>query len=167
MSASLLTLKVKSMIYVDRAQNTPNYFVLEDGRPVQRVGDTLTFSITCGLNDSFAIATRYVASQNIAMPLSGNEAMLKKQFEMKKGLTRATSVYYHLNECKAFARLNITVDANNIRNILKSYLSVYAVPSSLSSGGVINCKLVSLNPMQTNRITQLMLMSIWTRNILG
>ena len=168
MSVAVLSLKVKSMIYVDRMQNAQNYFVLEDTRPAQRLQDGgLSFSITCGLNDSFAIATRYVADKNIALPLVGNEAQCKNAFERKKGLTRATSVYYRINECRAFARLNITVDSNDVRRVRSSYLTVYALPKGLSSQGTLDCKQITLNPGYINRITQLMLVSLWSRSIIS
>lgn len=168
MSVANLTVKIKKMTFVDKVQNAQNYFMLEDTRPAQRVApNKLTFSITCGLNDSFAIANRYIAVDNIARQLYGNETQMRRTFEQQRGLTRATSVYYRLSECTAIARLSITVDPNNIRNVYTSYLSVYALPKGAPANGVLTCKQVAMNPNYATRITQFMLMSIWNRGILA
>lgn len=124
-------------------------------------------ALTCGLcMDNFAVGARFVTTDGYVVPLMHDEARAKAQFMTQKGLVRAASVYYSLDQCRLFARLSITIPDKRVPNRYKTHLVVYAVPDDIPRTNEIVCKDINLPPQTLNCITQQMLTCIRARNII-
>lgn len=168
-----ITIPIKRINYVDTVTNKTCPFLLEDIKCAQ-VGPTqLKYTMICGLtapNPKLGqlptIATRYIANTNIAIPLSGNETLMKKQFEMQRRLTRATSVYYRICECPLVARLSFVIDTAQGNAILSPHLTVFTLPKVIPNGNSVTCNSMQMSIEMTRCIMQFMLSALWSRHII-
>lgn len=168
-----ITIPMKHISYVDTMTNKTCPFILEDIKCV-KVGETqYRYTIVCGLTAPDprlgripTIATRYIANNNIAVPLSGNESLMKRQFEAQRRLTRATSVYYRICECPLVGKFSFVVDARTPQAVSNPHLVVFTMPRLTPSGNSVTCTSMQMPIEMTNCIMQFLLSSLWSRHII-
>ena len=166
---STLKVRLKKMRFITNKFVTQDRFLVEEVRTkYDTQTGTMQYVLTCGLhlepNVIPTIGVRFVANDNTAIPLSGDEALAKQQFAQSKGLVRGASVYYSLTECQVVAKLVIN---HNKLTGLRCHVNIFSIPHKDGTKSEVLCNSVTLDPSALSQITAKMVDSIAKRHIIS